>query len=313
MTTRERGPGADTRRPLKRQARALPHSVVIPAKRSASREPPAAPSPEVTDRPSPRPIARMRRPVHVEEPGGVDRGVALGRRQRGVAEQFLDRLQVAAAGQQVGGEGMPERVRRGGLRQAEPAAQRLDGLLDAAGTEPAALGADEQRVVRPEPVGQRSRYSASARRTTGSTGTIRALPPLPTTVSVSPTGRTRRSRPTASPTRSPQPYSRVSMAASRAAIHGSSDNSPTLSRASRASPTVRAFGTDCGTRGPRTAATAALAARPRRSRKRKKPRTVDRARAVELLPSPSSARRASQARKSAGERAARAARPTVSP
>jgi len=43
-----------------------------------------------------------------------------------VAEQFLDRAQVAAARQQVRGEGMTQRVRRGAVRQAERAAQPLD-------------------------------------------------------------------------------------------------------------------------------------------------------------------------------------------
>src|SRR3546814_79219 len=72
---------------------------------------------------SARPVPGMRRAVHVEQPGSVDGGVALGGRQRGVPQQFLDGAQVAAAAEQVGGEGVPERVGRGGLRQAEPAAQ----------------------------------------------------------------------------------------------------------------------------------------------------------------------------------------------
>ena len=52
---------------------------------------------------------------------GVDGGVDLRGGQRGVAEQFLNRAQIAAARQQMGGEGMPQRVRRRAVRQAERA------------------------------------------------------------------------------------------------------------------------------------------------------------------------------------------------
>src|SRR4051812_16235030 len=50
---------------------------------------------------------RMRGPVDLEQPLGVDAGVNLRGRERGVAEQFLDRAQVAAAGQQVGCKRVP--------------------------------------------------------------------------------------------------------------------------------------------------------------------------------------------------------------
>jgi len=55
---------------------------------------------------------------------GIDRGIDLRRRQRGMAEQFLDRAEVAAASQEMGGEGMPQGVRRCRVRQSERAAQR---------------------------------------------------------------------------------------------------------------------------------------------------------------------------------------------
>src|SRR5215470_6271961 len=59
--------------------------------------------------------------VDLEQALGVDRGVDLGRRQRGVAQQLLDGAEIAAARQQVGGEGMPQRVRRGRLGESEGA------------------------------------------------------------------------------------------------------------------------------------------------------------------------------------------------
>src|SRR5665213_2982104 len=74
--------------------------------------------------------ARMRDAVDFEQPLGVDAGVNLGGRQRGVAEQFLDRAQIAAAGQKMGREGVPQRMRRRAVGQAERAAQPFHGELD---------------------------------------------------------------------------------------------------------------------------------------------------------------------------------------
>ena len=51
----------------------------------------------------------MRRPIGIEQPLGIDRRVDLRRRQRRMAEQFLDRTQIAAARQQVGCERMSQR------------------------------------------------------------------------------------------------------------------------------------------------------------------------------------------------------------
>ena len=50
----------------------------------------------------------MSGPVDRQHLLGIDGGVPLGGRQRGVAEQLLDRAQVAAASEQVGGEAMPQ-------------------------------------------------------------------------------------------------------------------------------------------------------------------------------------------------------------
>src|SRR5882724_921880 len=56
--------------------------------------------------------AGMRRFVHFQEPFAVDPGINLRGRERSVAEQFLDRAQIAAAGQKMGCEGMSQRMRR---------------------------------------------------------------------------------------------------------------------------------------------------------------------------------------------------------
>ena len=63
----------------------------------------------------------MRVAIYVHEVRRVDRGVDLGRTQAGMAEQFLQRAQVGATAEQMGGEAVPERVRRGPLRQAKRA------------------------------------------------------------------------------------------------------------------------------------------------------------------------------------------------
>src|SRR5580692_3310662 len=91
--------------------------------------------------------ARVGGAISADQAFGVDFGINLRGGQRGVAEQFLDRADVAAAGEQVRGEGMPQRVRRCGLRQAERAAQPRHGELDEARRQRPALGADEQRPV----------------------------------------------------------------------------------------------------------------------------------------------------------------------
>ena len=62
-----------------------------------------------------------------------------------MAEQFLDGAQIAAPVQQMGGKGMPQRVRRRAVGQAQRAAQPLHGELDNARTERTAAGADKDR------------------------------------------------------------------------------------------------------------------------------------------------------------------------
>ena len=53
----------------------------------------------------------MRFPPDLQQLSLVHVCVALRRRQAGVAQQILDRTQIRAAGQQMRGEGVPQRVR----------------------------------------------------------------------------------------------------------------------------------------------------------------------------------------------------------
>src|ERR1700757_4454248 len=55
--------------------------------------------------------ARVRGAIHFEQSLAVDAGIDLRGRERGMAEQLLDRAQIAAARQQMRGKGMPERMR----------------------------------------------------------------------------------------------------------------------------------------------------------------------------------------------------------
>ena len=124
-----------------------------------------------------------------------------------MTQQFLDRAQVATAGQQVRGEGVPQRVRRRVLGQAVQPPEPPHGPLRHRRVEPPAAHADEQRAVRLA-VGVLRSQAAIAARTTGSTGTIRSLPPLPVTrsIPVAPgSGASRTSSASASAMRSPQP------------------------------------------------------------------------------------------------------------
>src|SRR5258708_1270303 len=75
---------------------------------------------------------RVRLGIGAEQGGGIDLGVALGGAERSVAQQFLDRAQIGAGAQQVGGEGMAQSMRRGAVRQAETASEVLHRRLDMA-------------------------------------------------------------------------------------------------------------------------------------------------------------------------------------
>ena len=91
--------------------------------------------------------------IGCHQPGGIDAGVDLRRRERGVAEQFLDGAQIAAAAEQMRGEGMAQAVRRRRGGQAERAAQPLHRELDDARRERPALDAEKERAVGRQPPG----------------------------------------------------------------------------------------------------------------------------------------------------------------
>src|SRR5260370_18912566 len=97
----------------------------------------------------------MRLVVDRDELRGVDRGVALRRRQAGMAQQLLDRAQIAAAGEQMRGEAVAQRVRRGALGQADIGAQFLQPRLHDARMERTAARTDEQRILRRQAIGTR--------------------------------------------------------------------------------------------------------------------------------------------------------------
>src|SRR5438132_1920067 len=81
---------------------------------------------------------RMSLVVGLHQPVERDVGVPLGRGQGGVAEQFLDRAQVRAAVQEVGREGMAERVGRDRWEVLEGLTFLRDDPLYAAGCQPPA-------------------------------------------------------------------------------------------------------------------------------------------------------------------------------
>ena len=69
--------------------------------------------------------------VDLLDPVGREVGVDLGRRDVGVAEHLLDRAQVAAAGEQVGGEAVAQRVRAHPVVEAGRPGVALDDLVEA--------------------------------------------------------------------------------------------------------------------------------------------------------------------------------------
>src|SRR5579863_3912515 len=91
--------------------------------------------------------ARVRAAVDRKQPLHLDVGVFLGGRERGVPEQLLDRPQVGAALQQVGGEGVPQ-----GVRVDAPGERRLlDPVVEDAPhravAQPAAAVIEEDRLL----------------------------------------------------------------------------------------------------------------------------------------------------------------------
>ena len=85
--------------------------------------------------------------VDLLDPLGREVGVDLGRRDVGVAEHLLDRAQVAAAGEQVGGEAVAERVRAHPVAEADRLGAALDDLVEALAGQRAAALVEEQRAL----------------------------------------------------------------------------------------------------------------------------------------------------------------------
>ena len=73
----------------------------------------------------------------------VDFGIALGGAQRGVAQQFLNGAQIPAAGQEMGGEAVAQRMGRRRLGKAQERPEPSHLALHHAGVEAPATGADK--------------------------------------------------------------------------------------------------------------------------------------------------------------------------
>eukprot|EP00998_Keelungia_sp_KM082_P008445 NODE_4633_length_765_cov_1.670846_g4610_i0.p2 GENE.NODE_4633_length_765_cov_1.670846_g4610_i0~~NODE_4633_length_765_cov_1.670846_g4610_i0.p2 ORF type:complete len:181 (-),score=18.25 NODE_4633_length_765_cov_1.670846_g4610_i0:191-733(-) len=78
---------------------------------------------------------------------GIDRGIALGRRKRGVAEQILNGTQITATGQKVGGKGMAHGMRGGGIGQVQKAAYFAHFALGDLCDQPPAACANKKRLI----------------------------------------------------------------------------------------------------------------------------------------------------------------------
>jgi hypothetical protein len=100
-------------------------------------------------------VPRMQLPQPLARHVGVDGG----RRDVGVAQQHLHRAQVGAVVQQVGREGVAQRVRRQRRRDAGGARVALDQLPEHLPRHRAAARGDEQRVAGCAPAGWRARLA----------------------------------------------------------------------------------------------------------------------------------------------------------
>ena len=120
--------------------------------------------------------ARMTAVVHAPQPARVDVAVDLGRRERGVPEQLLDRAQVGAAFEQVRGVRVAEPV---GI--AHQAAQDVRCRAPARGRRGTAC---RWRRARGK-AARRGDSVATAYAARSPSGTMRSLPPLPSTCTAS--------------------------------------------------------------------------------------------------------------------------------
>jgi hypothetical protein len=74
-------------------------------------------------------------------------GVELGGGDVGVPEHLLQRAQIAAAREQVGGEGMTQGVRAHAVGQPDSVGVALDDLVEALTAEPATAAIDEDMAL----------------------------------------------------------------------------------------------------------------------------------------------------------------------
>ena len=146
-----------------------------------------------------------------------------------MAEQVLDGAQIRPAREQMGGEGVPQSVRRRVFRQSVAPAEVAHRALGDAGVQPLAAHAQKQRGV----VGCADRVMAEPAGQRVGDGGQHRNEALFSTLAVDPQARLRiprsarapTSRASASPIRRPAPYSRVNNAVSRAAT-AAVDSSP---------------------------------------------------------------------------------------
>src|SRR5262245_6323065 len=89
----------------------------------------------------------MRRIVDGEEAFGVDRSIALCRRQAGMTQQLLNRTQIAASTEEVRRKAVSQGMRGGGFRKTEMGAQRRHPPLYLTRVERPAAGAGEERSI----------------------------------------------------------------------------------------------------------------------------------------------------------------------
>ncbi len=88
----------------------------------------------------------MRLSIHLKKTCGIDVRVPLRRAQTHVSQQFLNRAQVGASLQQVGGERMAERVRADRSRGARHRCIVAHEAVDAAHAEARATVVEEERI-----------------------------------------------------------------------------------------------------------------------------------------------------------------------
>src|SRR2546428_342701 len=151
----------------------------------------------------------MRLIVNVDELLDGYLRVLLRGRQAHVPEHFLDGAQVCALGQEVGGKGVPQRMRARLKVGAEPPDVLFHQAVDRPGGEPASTGVQEQRRAAglrlPQDFFADGKVSSDGFFGFRTEGDDPSLRPLPRTSTMpSPKLTLRRSRPTSSLTRSPE-------------------------------------------------------------------------------------------------------------